>query len=63
MILEAVQVLVSFAAHLAAEGLLFLHADRARVWDRRFGIDDGEGPVCVFVKLLVCVTVLEVQLI
>lgn len=63
VILEAVQVLVSFSAHLAAEGLLLLHADSAGVGHRCFGIDDGEGPVCVFVKLLVCMTVLQIQLV
>ena len=58
VIFEAVQVLVSFAAHLAAEWLFFLHADCARIGDRRFGIDDGKRAVCVLMKLLVCVTVL-----
>lgn len=61
VILEPVQVLVPFPAHLAAEGLLLLHAHCAGVGDRRFGIDDGEGPIRVLVKLLVCMTVLEVR--
>ena len=31
MVLQAVQVLVAFAANVASIGLMFLHSDRARV--------------------------------
>lgn len=49
MIFEAVQIFVSLPAYVAAEGLFFLHAHRARVGDRRFRVDDGKSAVCVFV--------------
>lgn len=62
VVLEAVQVLVALPAHLAAIWLLFLHADGARVGDRRRRVDDRESAVGVLLQLLILVTVLLVVL-
>jgi len=58
VVLETVQVLVAFAAHLAAIRLLFLHTHSAGIRDRGCGVDDGEATVRVFLELLVLVAVL-----
>ena len=58
VVLEAGKILISLAAHLASVGLLFLHADGARVGYRGDWIDDGEAAVVIFAELLVLVAVL-----
>ena len=60
MILEAVEILVPLAADFAAIGLLFLHADGARIWNRCGRVDDGKGAVRVLFELLILVAVLRV---
>lgn len=47
MVLEAVEVLVSLATHLASVGLLLLHADSAGIGYRGERVDDGESSVLV----------------
>ena len=59
MILQAVEILVSFSADIAAIGFLLFHADGAWVGDGGDGVDDGEGAVFVFLEFLVLVAVLE----
>lgn len=58
MVLEAVKVLISLAAHLAAIWLLLLHTHCAWIWYRGERVDDGERAVLVFFQLLVLVAVL-----
>jgi hypothetical protein len=52
-IFETVQVLIPLAAHLAAKGLLFFHAQGSRVRGARLGVDDGESAIPVLMQLLV----------
>ena len=59
VVLETVQVLVAFAADLAAVGLLLLHTNSARVGNGCGGIYDREGAVGILLKLLVLMTMLE----
>lgn len=47
MILEAVEVFVSFATDLAAVGLVLLHSKSAGIWIKRLGIYDREGTIVV----------------
>ena len=58
VVLETVQVLVAFAADLAAVGLLLLHADSPRVGNRGCRVNDGKGAVGVLLELLVLMAVL-----
>lgn len=57
VVFEAVQVLVSFVAHVAFVWLLLLHTYRARIWLVIVGIQDGEGAVSVLLQPLVLVPV------
>ena len=47
VVFEAVEVLVAFAAVVAAVGFVFFHAKGAWVWFLGFGVDDGVGTVFV----------------
>lgn len=58
VVFEAVEVLVAFAADVAAVGFFLFHAEGAGVRGGGFGVDDREGAVGVFVQLLVVVAVL-----
>jgi hypothetical protein len=60
VVLEAVEILVPLAAHLAAVWLFLLHAHGARVRYRCEGVDDRKCAVLVLLQLLVLVTVLRV---
>lgn len=51
-VFQTVQVLVPFAASLAAERLLLLHAQGAGIGSASLGVDDGEGPIAVLMQLL-----------
>lgn len=59
MVLEAIQVLVSFATHFTAIWLFLLHANSAWVWYRRGWIDNRKASVWVLFELLILVTVLD----
>lgn len=61
MVFEAVQILISLAAHLASVRLLLLHADGTGIWYGREGIDDGEGAVFVLLQLLILMAVLTLH--
>ena len=61
VVLEAVEVLVSFTAHLASIGLLLLHSHSAGVWYRCERVDDGESAVLILLELLILVTVLGID--
>ena len=58
VVFEAVEVLVAFAASVAAVGFMFFHAEGAGVGGEGFGVDDGEGAVFVCVEFLRVVAVL-----
>ena len=58
MVFEAVEVLVAFAAGVAAVRLVLFHAQSARIWVQGFGINDGEGAVAVVFESLGIVAVL-----
>ena len=59
VVFEAVEVLVPFAAHLAAIRLLLLHTDGSGVGNRRDRIHDGEGAVLILLELLILMAVLR----
>lgn len=58
VVFEPVEILVAFAARVAAVGLVLLHANCARIWFVGFGIDDAEGSVGVCVERLAVVAML-----
>ena len=59
MVFEAVEILVALAAHLASVGLLFLHSDCARIWNRSQWVYYRKRPVLILFELLILMTMLE----
>lgn len=59
MVLQSVQVLIPFAADLAPVWLLFLHSNGSWVGNRCDRVNDGKRTVCVFLQLLVVMTMLK----
>jgi len=58
VVLETVEVLVSFATDLTPIWLLFLHADGSGVWNGCGWVDDGKGAVGILLELLILVAML-----
>ena len=58
MVFQTVEVLVAFAAVIAAVGLVLFHTYGARVWGKGVWVNDRVGTVVVGVKLLGIVSVL-----
>lgn len=62
VVFETVEILVSLAARFTFVRLLFLHAQGPLIGDRGLWIDDREGTICVIMKPLAVVTVLQSRL-
>ena len=58
MVLETVQVLIAFPAHVASIRLVFLHSEGARIGGQCFGIDNGIRPILIVSEPLAVVTML-----
>jgi len=52
MVFKTIEVLVAFAANIAAIGLFLLHTDGASIWNRGKRINNGERPISVILKFL-----------
>lgn len=47
VVLEAIEVLVAFAAIVAAIRLVFFHAQSALIWYERLGVNYREGSIFI----------------
>lgn len=59
VVLQAVQILVTFPAVFASVGLLLLHAHSAWVGGRCFWVENRESSISVVMELLISVSVLK----
>ena len=61
MVLEAIKILVAFAASLAFVRLFFLHPECTWVRSGSCGINDGESAIQVLMQLLIVVSMLSIH--
>ncbi len=61
VIFETVQILISFAACFAFVWLFFFHTQCSFVWNRGIGIDNRKRTICIIMKSLTVVTMLQIR--